>query len=170
MNCPVLIEGRDWEPVGDWPLVTFRDLAAVLPYDLGRVYEFRAGTKLIARHEHGTIILFRGYACDGFSPVIRRPCWMPGRSKWIRLTPTPKCGMFPAIWHDFFRQFSGVHNCPWDRAKADDWFFDSLTAGRCTNAAGLYHSVVAGTLGDAFIALTRKVDPSLSITSHRYDS
>jgi len=168
MNCPFLIEGRDWEPVGEWPLVTFRDLAIVHDFEWDRCYEFRAGTKLIARAVPGSIILFCGYACDGYSPVIRRPRWVPGRSKWMRLTPTPRCGMFPAIIHDFFRQFCGVDRCPWDRAKADDWFFDALIAGRCTKEAGVYHSIVSGTIGDTFIALTRKPDPSLSITTSRF--
>ena len=168
MKCPYLIEGRDWEAVGDWPVTTFRDIAIELPLDLGRVYEFRAGTKLLARHDAGIIILFRGYSCDGYSPVIRRPRWMPGKSKWLRLTPTPRCGMFPAIAHDFFRQFLGVDRCPWTRKDADDWFFNALIGGRCTNAAGVYHSAVSGFLGDAFISLTRKPDPSLSITSIRY--
>ncbi len=168
MNCPMLIPGQDYDPVGDWPVVLLRDVHAILSYDLGAIFEFRSGEKLLARHERGTLIIKAGFACDGYSPVLRKPAWMPGKDRFIRLTPTPRCGIFPAVLHDLGRQFCGVDRCPWDREKVDDWFFDALVAGRCPNRAGVYHSAVAGTLGTAFIHLTRKTDPHLTVTRQRY--
>lgn len=168
MNCPRLVEGTDFAPVGNWPVVLLRDVAAVLPYDLGAIYEFRSGEKLLARHESGTLILKTGFACDGYSPVIRKPAWMPGKDRFIRLTQTPQCGMFPSILHDLTRMFLGVDRCPWTRENTDDWFFDAMVAGRCSDRAGIYHQAVAGTLGTAWINLTRKPDPRLVICRERY--
>lgn len=90
--------------------------------------------------------------------------WKAFDDPWLRLTPTPKCGFGPAILHDIARQFSRVSGCPWDRQQTDDWFFNCLIAGGVPERrAGLYHHAVAGTLGDIYIALTRKTDPNLNI-------
>ncbi len=170
MNCPRLIEWRDYEPCGNWPVVLLRSVTAALPFDLGAYYEFRTGETLLAHHHSAMLTIEAGFACDGFSPVIRKQAWMPGKNRFLRITPTPPCGMFPAILHDLTRMFLGVDRCPWTRKNSDDWFFDALVAGGCSNRAGIYHQAVAGAIGDAFINLTREPDPHLAITRIRYNS
>jgi hypothetical protein len=168
MNCPLLQSPADYAAEGRWPVVTQRDIAAVLDYDLGAIYQFYSGEQLLARHHSGTVMLFKGYACDGYSPVIRIPWW--GGWKFLRLTPTPKGGMFPAIWHDFIRQFCDVDGCPWNRVQTDWWFYDALVAGGThPDVAGTFYGAVAGPAGDAFIRMTRKTDPKLRIERVRYD-
>lgn len=165
MNCPQLTHGIDYSPQGSWPVVLKRNVAAV-HHDLGYIYEFYSGDTLLARHDFGTTMLQAGFACDGYSPVIRLPF-----GKFLRLTPTPKAGMFPAIWHDFTRQFLDVPGCPWTRIQSDYWFYDALVAGGCNpHLAGTYYGAVAGVAGDAFIALTRRPDPKLRIIRYSSDT
>lgn len=167
MNCPRLTPGNCYQPAGYWPVVLQRQVAAV-HHDLGASYEFYSGETLLARHEGGTTLLHAGYACDGYSPVIRLR-WRGG-CRFLRLTPTPRrAGMFPAIWHDFTRQFQDVEGCPWTREQTDHWFYDALLAGgENRHLAGTYYGAVAGLMGDAFIRLTRQPDPKLRIVQTPY--
>jgi hypothetical protein len=167
MNCPELVEGHHYQVTPDWPVVLSLPVVAET-HDFGAVYEFYTGHRLLARHERGETTIMPGYACDGYSPVIKKPRWMPGKDRFIRLTPTPSCGMFPAVLHDFTRQFMAVPNCPWNREKSDDWLFDSLEAGGCSEKAGAYHAAVAGGIGTAFIYLTRQPAPQLVILRRKY--
>jgi len=167
MNCPLLVPGLDFSAVGRWPVVTRRNIAAVIGYDLGARYRFYSGDRLLAHHDGGTVILRTGYACDGYSPVI--PYRVMGRWHFVRLTPTPAAGMFPAILHDFARQFCDIPKCPWDRLDTDAWFYDSLVAGGCNkHLAGTYYGAVAGVAGDIFIAMSRRPDPQLWIEKIPY--
>lgn len=168
MNCPRLTAGLDFAPTDTHPVVILRPIEARLSYDLGAVYQFFSGEKLLARHDAGVLTIMPGYACDGYSPVLRKPRWMPGKDRYIRLTPTPRCGIFPAVLHDFTRQFSPVDGCPWNRERTDDWLYLSLVAGGCSEDAGIYHAAVAGYVGTTFIRLTTKPDPALVILRTRY--
>lgn len=167
MNCPKLTT-RDYKAVGYWPVVLQRKVAAVHE-DLGAIYRFYSGHQLLGHHEGGTTMLQKGFACDGYSPVIRIP-WGKGRYRFIKLTHTPKsAGLFPAVWHDFTRQFSYVDGCPWARDQTDWWFYDSLVKGGVNpHIAGTYYGAVAGLAGDVFIRMSRKPDPLLWIEKIQY--
>lgn len=163
MNCPNVTIGHGATANGTWPLVTTRDVAFSLDRYYGNPFSLRTGKKILASYFSGRMIVHGGYASDGYSPVISAP-WKRFDDPWLRLTPTPKCGFSPSILHDITRQFLKVPFCPWDREQTDEWFFNCLTAGGVSERrAGLYHHAVAGTLGDIYIAATRKVDPNLNI-------
>ena len=163
MICPRLIDGEDYKAEGRWPVVTRRVISAPLGFDLGAVYEFYSGPHLLGRHERGKLTICKRYACDGYSPVLRL------FGKFLRLTPTPSAGMFPAIGHDFTRQMLAATGCPWDREDTDEFFYNWLVAGGTSpSLAGTYYGAVAGPVGSAFIALTRKTDPNLWIQKIAY--
>ena len=164
MNCPTVTIGHGARADGSWPLLTTRDVAFNLDRYYGDPFALRTGTQVLASYFSGRLIVHEGYASDGYSPVIACPFWCDDTDPWIRLTPTPHCGFGPSILHDVARQFCRVSGCPWDREQADEWFFNCLIAGGVSErTAGLYHHAVAGTLGDIYIAATRKTDPKLNI-------
>jgi hypothetical protein len=163
MNCPSVRIGNGATANGTWPLTTTRDVAYTLDRYYGNPFSLRTGDKILATYLSGRLFVHAGYASDGYSPVISAP-WKAFDDPWLRLTPTPPCGFGPSILHDITRQFCGVPGCPWDREQTDDWFFDCLIAGGVPRwKSGIYHRAVAGTFGDVYIALTRKVDPKLNI-------
>jgi hypothetical protein len=158
MKFDRLIEGEDWEPQGNWPLILKRDVV-VQTNIRGKEFVFSSNGKLFGGLSvDGTLRIYSGYACDGYSPVLKV------FGKFVRLTPTPKCGMLPAVAHDFTRQFAGVEGCPWDRHFSDTLFFDLLVLGGSGDIASIYHGAVAGKVGDLFIAISRKKDKGLSVT------
>lgn len=153
-----LFPGTHYEVTARWPV---RLLAAVpekhLPIHAGPL-EFRSGSQPLGRWDGRELTILPGYACDGYSPVIR----VCGR--WLRLTPTPRAGLWPAVLHDFLRQFLATPGCPWSREDSDEWFYNALTSGGLTNhLAGTYYGAVAGPFGSAFMRLTRRPDPALNI-------
>lgn len=120
-------------------------------------YHFYDGEQLIGVFKNGRITVKSGYACDGYSPS-KMLCGLH-----LRLTPTPKAGLWPAVKHDFMRQFLEVKHCPWTRQDTDVAFYNALVDGGSGAIAGLYHSVVSGAIGTAYIAATRKKNPKLRI-------
>lgn len=180
-ELPIPIEGLDFVVGEDWPVVMTRDFRIPLTRDFGASYHLLKGGNTLAVLEHHSLTLKAGYACDGYSPVVKRPWWIPGRDPWIRFTRMPKCGLAPALGHDPLRQFLDVsvydadgmahEPCPWDREYTDDEFFNWMALGGIgRHEAGLYHRGVAGPLGTAYIWFTRKPDKSLSIIRHEYRS
>jgi len=156
MNCPEIRIGCGAIETNQWPLVLISNFEFELDRDFGGVYEFYSGSKLLGIITGSKLEILRGYAGDGYSPVISLfDCW-------IRLTPTPKCGFAPAVIHDFTRQFLNTPGCPWDRKQTDDWFYNCLRRGG-EPRTGIFHRAVAGPLGTAYIWATRKVDPQLRI-------
>ena len=164
MNCPLVTIGHGARADGPWPLLTTGDVGYNLDRYYGDPFSLRTGTKVLASYFSGRLIVHKGYASDGYSPVIACPVFCNDSDPWIRLTPTPKCGFAPPILHDITRQFLGVPGCPWNREQTDEWFFNCLLAGGISRRrAGLYHRAVSGVLGDIYITATRKVDPNLNI-------
>lgn len=158
-TCPLLKRGEDYAAKGRWPCVMLRPVSGMMGRDLGAIYEFCSDDQLLARHDRGKLSILKGYASDGYSPVIRLPF-----GKFLRLTPTPKAGMWPALGHDLTRQFVDVEGCPWARLDTDTFFYNWLVVGGTSpDMAGTYYGAVAGPVGDAFIKLTRKPDPHLWI-------
>jgi hypothetical protein len=158
MICPILSPGTHYRTSDRWPLVMTACVSTPLPLRAAPL-DFHAGTLHLARWDGDFLTILPGYACDGYSPVIR----ICGR--WVRITPTPACGLWPAVLHDLLRQFLPIPGCPWTRQDTDNWFYAALTAGNLhPHHAGLYHGAVAGPLGTAWIAITRTPDPTLSIT------
>jgi hypothetical protein len=153
-----MIRGENYT-VGDrWPVVVSEVISTPLPGSFPDL-DFLSGGILLATLRASVFSIFPGYACDGFTPVIRL-----GRGRYMRITPTPRCGLFPAVLHDALRQFLETPGCPWKRHETDSWFYDSMIAGRvATHHAGIYHGAVAGPLGTAWITLTRTPDPMLCI-------
>ncbi len=158
-DCPNILRGRDWVSDSRWPLTLLRGVSTTVPRT-GYSLLFMSGEQILGRMAtDGRITVCSAYSCDGYSPVLKTP------RGWLRLTPTPRCGMFPAVLHDFLRQFVAVPGCPWSRKDSDDWFYDAMLAGGSKRAAAIYHGTVAGPLGNAFICLTRKTDPKLRIVT-----
>jgi len=158
MEFDVLVEGRDWQTKGNWPLMLKRDVVVQTTLR-GEEFVFSSAGKIFGGLcVDGILRIYAGYACDGYSPVLKI------FGKFIRLTPTPKCGMLPAVVHDFTRQFIEVKGCPWDRKFSDDLFYDLLVAGQEKKIASIYHGAVAGKVGDLFIAISRKKDKGLAVT------
>lgn len=163
MTCPRLTPGIHYAPRGRWAVGLTQPIGYGLGRDLGAIYEFYSDKTLLATHESGWMTISGNYACDGYSPVLHF------RGRFIRLTPTPCCGMFPAIQHDLQRQFVGVEGCPWTREQTDRDFYDAMIAGRVhRHLAGTFYGTVAGPAGNVFIRLTRRVDPTLRIVRTEY--
>lgn len=160
MNCPLLKHGHDYISTPRYPVVLKRDVHTGLDLDSRFCFAFLSGDTLLGYQVEGELVICNGYACDGYSPVIKI------FNHHIRLTPTPKCGMFPSILHDFLRQFSDVEQSPCDRFDADDYFRDALIAGGCPSSAQIYHTAVAGPVGSAYLFLTRRRDKKLRIIRH----
>jgi len=158
MKCPAMGRGENYT-VGDrWPVVVSAVISTPLPRDFPDL-DFLSGGRVLATLRGAVFSILPGYACDGFSPVIRL-----GRGRFLRITPTPRCGLFPAVLHDALRQFIDTPGCPWTRYDTDVWFYRSMVVGGLTDHhAGIYHGAVAGPLGTAWLALTRTPDPRLCI-------
>jgi hypothetical protein len=157
MMCPSLQPGTHYATTDRWPLVMTAAVGCQLPIQ-AEPLDFHSGDLHLARWDGRFFTVLPGYACDGYSPVIR----LCGR--WVRITPVPKAGLWPAVLHDALRQFQAVAGCPWTRRDTDAWFYDALLAGGLhPHHAGIYHGAVAGPLGTAWMSLTRRVDPRLSI-------
>ncbi len=162
MNFPVLKEEIDWTPVADWPVVLLHDVWDTIPIK-GKEFVFLSRGREFGRlSSNGSFVIRKGYACDGFSPVLKV------FGKFVRLTPTPKSGMWSSIRHDFFRQFADVPNCPWGRKDTDTWFYNDLVRGGMSSSmAGTYYGAVAGKAGDLFLALTRKSKDHLCVIERK---
>lgn len=158
MTCPLLQPGIHYQSSERWPVILIAAVGTPLPIQSPPL-DFYAGERHLARWDGRIFTVLQGYACDGYSPVVR----MFGR--WVRLTPTPRrAGLWPSVLHDCLRQFLLTPGCPWTRQDSDAWFYDALLAGGLDrHRAGIYHGAVAGPLGSAWIALTRTPDPSLRI-------
>ena len=133
-----IIRPGDHDSSARWPVILKQTAGAELPIS-GPPVDFLAGTRRLASWDGTRFHIHQGYACDGYSPVLR----LFGR--WIPITPIPACGLWPAILHDALRQFLPVPGCPWTRQDTDEWFYNALIAGGLTpHHAGLYHGAVAG--------------------------
>ena len=158
MSCPLLQPGTHYQVTDRWPVVMAAAVGSPLPIQSPPL-DFFAGPLQLARWDGRVFSILPGYACDGYSPVLR----ICGR--WVRVTPIPRAGLWPAVLHDCLRQFLLAPGCPWTRQDTDAWFYSALTAGGLhRHHAGIYHGAVAGPLGTAWIAITRTPDPTLSIT------
>lgn len=159
MICPLLQPGTHFTITDRWPVVMTAAVGVPLPIQ-SEPLDFHSGDLHLARWDGEFFHVLPRYACDGYSPVIR--VW----GRWVRLTPVPGCGLWPAVLHDVLRQFNAVPGCPWSRVDTDNWFFDSLIAGGVRlPIAGAYHEAVAGPLGTAWIRMTRSPDPALRVTA-----
>jgi hypothetical protein len=156
MNCPEIRIGCGAIETDQWPLVLTKAQIFETDRDFGGTYHFYSGDKLLAIHKLSLLVILGGYASDGYSPVKRL------FGKWIRFVRTPKCGFGPAVIHDLTRQFLNTPGCPWDRKQTDDWFYNCLRRGGEPHT-GIFHRAVAGSLGTAYIWMTRKTDPQLRI-------
>lgn len=155
--CPPIILGEHYRIGRRWAVMMTADVSTPLPITAAPL-DFLSGDQRLVTWDGERLHVLAGYACDGYSPVIR----LCGR--WIRITPIPPAGLWPAILHDALRQFVGVPGCPWNRRNSDDWFYDALiTGGIWRHHAGLYHAAVAGPVGSAWLHLTLRPDPSLRI-------
>lgn len=170
MNCPTLIAGVNYKETDDYPFVSLRKMAVTLPYDLGAKFLLKTGNQVLGYHDRGVLTVCEGYASDTYSPCIKRPWYIPGKSRYLHVTPVPKsAGFAPAILHDMTRQFFPVPGCPWTREDCDDWFYNMLLAGGESELiAGIYHEAVAGLTGDLWIAATRSSNAALSIQRTAY--
>jgi hypothetical protein len=157
MTCPILHPGTHYRTSDRWPVIMTAVVGSALPIQSPPL-DFHAGPLHLARWDGRIFSVLPGYACDGYSPVLR----VLGR--WLRITPTPRAGLWPAVLHDCLRQFLLAPGCPWTRQDTDSWFYAALAAGGLhRHHAGIYHGAVAGPLGTAWIALTRTPDRSLRI-------
>jgi hypothetical protein len=154
---PPLIEGIDWIETPRYSVVLRRQQTYQIPL-YGHNLDFYAGDlRLGWLNEFGILCILPGYACDGYSPCIKI------LGKWIRLTPTPKAGMFPAVLHDFTRQFCDTAGCPWNREQTDTWFYNAMVHGGSNkHIAGIYYGAVSRTIGNIYHHF-RKHDPTLEI-------
>jgi hypothetical protein len=156
--CPLLKPGEHYDIGTRWAVILRAMVSTPLPLR-AEPHDFLSGQQVLARWDGREFHVMPGYACDGYSPVIR----ICGR--WVRLTPTPPCGLWPAVLHDVLRQFLSVPGCPWSRAESDAWFYEALHSGGLhPHHAGIYHGAVAGPLGSAWLRLTRTRDLRLRIT------
>lgn len=90
-----------------------------------------------------TLTIEIGYASDGYSPK--------------GITPVPRCGLAPAVIHDFLRQMSEVRDSVVTRKDADDEFEFAMTRLGASNwVAKLYRGVVSSPIGWAYSALRKK--------------
>lgn len=154
--CPYLLPGRHYASTVEYAVVVQRAIECFIPI-YGHDLKFYAGEQLLGTlSRQGCLTILPGYACDGYSPVRKIFKW------WWRITPTPSCGMFPSILHDFLRQFLWVTPCPWSRKQSDDCFYNAMIAGGAENLAGIYHGAVASPLGTLYMSLS-KTDPTLRI-------
>lgn len=153
-----LTQGTHYEVTDRWPVRMLAAVAAPLPLRAAP-FELLTGDTQLARWDGKTLTILPGYACDGYSPVIR----FCGR--WLRLTPVPRAGLWPAVLHDALRQMLPLPGCPFTRKDSDDWFYNALTAGGLQrDYAGIYHGAVAGPVGTAWLRLTRRApNPDLSL-------
>ena len=152
-------------------MVTLTPTVLDLPYDLGALFYFYSGNKMLASHAYGKLTIYPGYASDGYSPVMKRPWFIPGSDQWLRITPIPSCGLAPALGHDCVRQFLNTIGCPWNRQFTDDCFYNWLEQGGVSGAiAGAYHEAVAGITGSIWIWATSTPDPNLHIVKNFYTS
>lgn len=159
MQCPHLRLGSGVHENAEYACVLTRAVVTYIPIK-GREMLFYAGEQLLAKlSREGRLEILAWYACDGYSPTIR---FFGG---WLRITPIPrKAGYFPAIFHDFTRQFLDTEGCPWHRDQSDAWFYDALVAGgESPHIAGTYYGAVSRTLGNIWTRLTHKLDPTLWI-------
>jgi len=155
--CPYLKPGTHYQVTDRWPLLMKAMVSTPLPLDAPPM-DFLSGDLLLASWTGKDFQVHPGYACDGYTPVLRL-C-----RRWVCITPTPAAGLWPAVLHDALRQFMNVTGCPWTRQQTDAWFYDALTAGGLPpHLAGIYHGAVAGPLGTAWIRLSRRRDPRLRI-------
>jgi hypothetical protein len=125
---------------------------------IGRTAIFRSGDKVFARlSEEGRLEIMQDYACDGYSPTIRF------FGKWLG-TPAPNgAGLFPAVFHDFTRQFCKVDGCPWTREDSDKWFYDLMIDAKVNkHIAGVYYGAVSRLAGSLWHKFS-KLDLNLSI-------
>jgi hypothetical protein len=163
MNRIKLTAGKDYEVTETWPMVLSRPVRFEIG-DLGANYDFLSGNQLLGFADRKGLVICDGYALDGYSPVIKL------FGAWREITPVPRhAGHGFDVLHDFTRQFLKVEGCPWNRTQTDDWFFDGLVlGGESERIAGVYHHVVAGPVGSAYILFTRKTDPALRIVRTPY--
>lgn len=158
LSCPYLRIGSGIRQTDRYACVLIRAATTNIPIT-GREMLFYTGNQLLGRlSSDGRLEIAQKYACDGYSPTIRF------FTKWLRITPTPKkAGFFPAILHDFTRQFCEVEGSPWGRKESDTWFYDVLiNGGESKRLAGTYYGAVAKTIGDIWFKF-RRHDPSLRI-------
>lgn len=146
-SCPH-INRSDWHTTPRWRVVLERDVRFTLPRKLGHLDLWADGYHLASMVGY-VLTIHKGYACDGYSPVVRT-C-----GRHIPLTPTPSCGLGPAILHDLLTQFDSLDSCPWTRAESNQWFRESMEAGDSPIAAKLYYAAVSGPLGHAFMAIAK---------------
>lgn len=162
LECPYIRIGSGVHETSRYACVLTHAVDTNIPLQ-GYELLFYAGEQLIGRlSDDGRLQICKWYACDGYSPTLR----MFG--KWLRITPTPKkAGLFPAIFHDFTRQFLGTDGCPWTREETDTWFYDLLVAGGAGKLiAGTYYGAVSKTLGDIYHHF-RTPDPTLWIIERK---
>lgn len=158
MTCPFLHPGIHFQETDRWPVRICRPVGTPLPRQIPDM-DLISGSQILATIRGSFFMVQPDYACDGYTPVLRF-----GRRRFLRLTPTPRCGLFPSVLHDALRQFLTVPGCAWTREDSDNWFFHAMVAGGThPHHAGIYRSAVAGPVGTAWITLTRKTDPRLRI-------
>ena len=164
MSIPRLIEGLHYVVTDESPVMTIAAFDMPLTKRFPKCTHLMRGRHLVATLHQSRMQVYQQFHSDGYSPVIKKPRWIPGKNRWIRLTPVPSCGLAPALGHDILRMFLDVPGCDWDREYTDDEFFNWLElGGEKRNIAGAYHEAVAGVFGTIYIATTRKPDPTLSI-------
>jgi len=88
-----------------------------------------------------------GFSWDGCSPSQLFGI------KWLS-TPSPAETIAASLCHDFFYQYIGTANCPWDRAWADGEFKRILDMNNF-KYAGVYYAAVRACGG---IVLSKKQD------------
>lgn len=146
----------EYDVTDKYPVVLTKDLRV----GLSRVYPkvvMSNNSQLLGCVDGDELIVFSGYASDGYSPVI---------SKWgrhIRLTPTPKGDVIPSVVHDFLRQMSQVEGSPITRKIADKEFLHLMLArGVNKFQAHLYYNAVRSPFG-ALYTFFGKADPTIKI-------
>lgn len=145
-----------------WAVVLTQDVSVSMPL-YGVSQYFYCGEQLLGKLSAGGVLtICKGYACDGYSPTLR----IMGR--WVKFTPTPRAGLFPAVLHDFTRQFLPVSGCLWTIKDTDTWFYNALVEGGVSkHVAGCYYSAVSGAIGTIWARLTRGHDPSVQIVTYQ---
>lgn len=157
--CPYIRIGSGAHENARYACVLTRAVSTHIPIK-GQELLFYAGEQLLGRlSTEGRLEISQWYACDGYSPTI------PMFGGWLRITPTPKkAGLFPAIFHDFTRQFCEVDGCPWTRQDSDTWFYNVLiSGGESKTLAGTYYGAVSRAIGNLWYRF-RKHDPTLTVT------
>lgn len=158
-TCPQFRIGFGVRETERWACLLTREAVTHIPVT-GRELVFRSGEQVLGRlSAEGRLEISQWYACDGYSPTI------PMFGRWLRITPTPKkAGLFPAIFHDFTRQFCEVDGCPWTRQDSDTWFYNVLiSGGESKTLAGTYYGAVSRAIGNLWYRF-RKHDPTLTVS------